>query len=35
MVVFADIISDKGNDLISGAKTYFDASAVWLDKTFA
>jgi hypothetical protein len=27
MVVFADFISDKGNDLIPGAKAYSDASA--------
>lgn len=27
MVVFADIISDKGNDLIPGAKAYSDPSA--------
>jgi hypothetical protein len=27
MVVFADIISDKGNDLIAGAKAYSDPSA--------
>ena len=27
MMVFADIISDKGNDLIPRAKAYSDASA--------